>query len=83
MAGRALCHYSLDAEGSHFSLISPHAMRAPALPVVLEVLPFVPGSEWSPVPRSSGSACTITERPMTLKGPSSFTRASTKEPLDA
>ena len=36
--------------------MTPQARRAPALPVVLEVLPWVPISEESPLPRSSSSS---------------------------
>ena len=38
--------------------ITPQARRPPALPVDLLVLPWVPRSESSPVPRSSGCAGT-------------------------
>mmetsp|Transcript_40158 Transcript_40158/g.99400 ORF Transcript_40158/g.99400 Transcript_40158/m.99400 type:complete len:228 (-) Transcript_40158:35-718(-) len=43
--------------------MTPHARRAPALPVVLEVLPWVPISEESPRPRSSSSSWMTTARP--------------------
>lgn len=42
--------------------MTPQAMRAPALPVVLL-------SSWPPRPRSSGSACTTRVRPMMLFSP--------------
>ena len=66
--------------------ISPHAMRAPALPVTFEHLPLtgglVTGSELSPRPRSSSSPCTITERPITVNAPSSRTSMSDIEPSE-
>ena len=42
-------------EETPFPMI-PHANRAPALPVVLDVLPCVPISDESPLPRSSSSS---------------------------
>lgn len=42
--------------------MTPQAMRAPALPVVLL-------SSWPPRPKSSGSACTTRVRPIMLLGP--------------
>ena len=44
--------------------MTPQARRAPALPVVLEVLPWVPISEESPLPRSSSSSWMTHARPM-------------------
>ena len=44
--------------GVEVTTISPQAIRAPALPVVL--LSLCP-----PLPRSSGSACTMNDRPCT------------------
>merc|ERR1719195_2128533 len=67
--------------------ISPHAILAPALPVIFETNPFCggPGSlalELSPSPKSSSSACTIIERPTTVVGPNIFTSLSLMTPLD-
>jgi len=44
-----------EEEGTPFPMI-PHASLAPALPVVLDVLPCVPISDESPLPRSSSSS---------------------------
>jgi hypothetical protein len=60
---------SSACESGGGSLICPHATRAPTPPA------FV-------LPRSSGSACTVNERPTTLNGPSILTSASFILPLD-
>ena len=49
--------------------MTPQARRAPALPVVSEVLPWVPISEESPWPRSSSSSWMTHARPTMELGP--------------
>merc|ERR1719237_237838 len=76
-----------DELGAGVRTISPHAILAPALPVIFETNPFCggPGSlalELSPSPKSSSSACTITERPTQVVGPYSFTSLSLMAPFE-
>ena len=62
--------HTASAQSTH-QVRSSSQRCAPALPVVLLVLPCVPGCEWSPLPMSSGSSCTTTARPTMELAPDS------------
>ena len=78
------CSWKLKRESQFSCLISPQDILAPALPVTRLQCPFTgggPGCELSPRPRSSGSACTIIDLPITDVAPFNWMSLSTSCPF--